>query len=62
MEAVGGAVVRLDLVKFFLLVGWEIGMITDKQYAHISAPLVAASKMLVGWKTYLENKTPPTNH
>jgi hypothetical protein len=56
--AVAGAVVRLDLVKFFLLVAWEIDMITDKQYAHISEPLVEASKMLVGWKDYLEKKTP----
>lgn len=58
--AVESAVVRLDSVKFFLLVGWEISMITDKQYAHISAPLVEASKMLVGWKEYLEKKTLPS--
>lgn len=57
--AVENAVVRLDLAKFFLLVAWEISMLTDKQYAHISTPLVEASKMLVGWKEYLEKKTPP---
>lgn len=57
--AVDNALVRLDLVKFFLLVAWEIDMITDKQYAHLSAPLVEASKMLTGWKAYLEKKTPP---
>ena len=60
VEVVEKAVVRLDLVKFFLLISWEIGMLTDKQYAQISAPLVAASKMLVGWKAYLEKKTPPS--
>ncbi|MBI5004001.1 four helix bundle protein [Candidatus Kaiserbacteria bacterium] len=58
VTAIEAAVVRLDLVKFFLLVGWEIDMVTDKQYAHLSAPLVEASKMLVGWKEYLETKTP----
>ena len=58
IAAVDSAVIRLDLVKFFLLIAWEIGMITDKQYAHLSAPLVEASKMLVGWKAYLEKKTP----
>ena len=56
--AIQAAVVRLDLVKFFLLVGWEINMITDKQYAHVSAPLVEASKMLVGWRESVEKKTP----
>ncbi|MEK7109099.1 MAG: four helix bundle protein [Patescibacteria group bacterium] len=58
ISAVESAVVRLDLVKFFLLVAWEIDMLTDKQYARLSAPLVESSKMLVGWKTYLEKKTP----
>jgi len=59
VEAVDSAMVRLDLVKFFLLIAWEIEMLTDKQYAKLSAPLVEASKMLVGWKAYLEKKTPP---
>jgi hypothetical protein len=58
VTAIEAAVVRLDLVKFFLLVGWDIGMITDRHYAHVSAPLVEASKMLVGWKEYMEKKTP----
>lgn len=58
ITTVEGAVVRLDLVKFFLLIAWEIDMLTDKQYAQLSAPLVDASKMLVGWKEYLEKKTP----
>lgn len=60
-EVIGNAVVRLDSVKFFLLVGWEVDMLTDKQYARLSAPLVEASKMLVGWKEYVEKKTPPPN-
>ncbi len=59
MVAVEHAVVRLDIVKFFLLVSWEIEMITDKQYVHISTPLSEASKMLVGWKDYMEKKTLP---
>ena len=59
ITAIGSAVVRLDLAKFFLLVAWEIGMLTDKQYAHLSAPLVEASKMLFGWKEYEEKKTAP---
>ena len=58
VAAIEASIVRLDLVKFFLLIGWEIDMITDKQYSHVSAPLVEASKMLVGWKEYMEKKTP----
>ena len=57
--ALDTAITKLDLVKFFLLVGWNIKLLTDKQYAQISPPLIDASKMLAGWKTYLEKKTPP---
>lgn len=56
--AIEAAAVRLDVVKFFLLVSWEISMITDKQYARLSAPLVEASKMLIGWMEYVKKKTP----
>ena len=58
-SAVITAITKLDLAKFFLQVGWEGGMLDDKQYARVSEPLVEASKMLVGWKEYLEKKTPP---
>ncbi|HEY4517357.1 MAG TPA: four helix bundle protein [Candidatus Paceibacterota bacterium] len=51
------AIVRLDAVKFFVLVGWETGMLTDKQHIALSEPLVEASKMLAGWKLYLQKKT-----
>ena len=57
-KTLDAAVTKLDLVKFFLLIGWEVEMITDKQYAHLLPPVVEASKMLVGWKAYLEKKTP----
>jgi hypothetical protein len=33
-------------------------MLTDAQYAQLSEYLVEASKMLVGWKHYIEKKTP----
>lgn len=52
------ALARLDLAKFFLVIGWEMKMLTDAQYSQLSEYLVEASKMLVGWKNYLEKKTP----
>ena len=56
--AIETALARLDLAKFFLIIGWEMKMMTDAQYAQLSEYLVEASKMLVGWKNYLEKKTP----
>lgn len=58
IAAIEAALARLDLAKFFLIIGWEMKMLTDSQYAQISEYLVEASKMLVGWKNYLEKKTP----
>lgn len=51
------AITRLDAAKFLLLVGWECGAITNAQHMHIVGLLADASKMLVGWKLYLEKKT-----
>ena len=52
------SIARLDATKFFLLVGWESDAITNAQYLRIAGLLVDASKMLVGWRAYLEKKTP----
>ncbi len=56
--AIETALARLDLAKFFLVIGWEMKMLTDAQHAQLSEYLVEASKMLVGWKQYVEKKTP----
>ena len=58
ITAVETAIGRLDLAKFFLIIAWETKILTDSQYAQISEYLVEASKMLVGWKAYIEKKTP----
>lgn len=58
IAAIEAALARLDLAKFFLVIGWEMKMLTDSQYAQLSEYLVEASKMLVGWKNYSEKKTP----
>lgn len=52
------SIARLDTAKFLLLVGWEGNAITNAQYMRITSLLVEASKMLVGWRLYLEKKTP----
>jgi hypothetical protein len=59
MLALETAIGRLDLAKFFLLIAWEMAVLTDAQYRHISEHLVEASKMLTGWKSYSEKKTLP---
>ncbi|MEK7092859.1 MAG: four helix bundle protein, partial [Patescibacteria group bacterium] len=58
IAAIEAALAHLDLAKFFLVIAWEMKMLTDSQYAQLSEYLVEASKMLVGWKNYIEKKTP----
>ena len=58
LEALDISIARLDVAKFFLLVGWESDTITNAQHLHITCLLVDASRMLVGWRLYLEKKTP----
>ena len=58
LDALEASVAKLDAAKFFLLVGWESDAITNSQHMRIAELLIDASKMLVGWKAYLEKKTP----
>ncbi|MBI5645183.1 four helix bundle protein [Candidatus Kaiserbacteria bacterium] len=57
ISSLEAAIARLDLAKFFLIIAWEMSVLTDAQYARISEYLIEASKMLVGWKNYIEKKT-----
>lgn len=58
IEALETSIARLDSAKFFLLVGWESGAITNAQHLRIAGLLIDASKMLVGWRSYLQKKPP----
>ncbi len=43
------AITRVDTVKVFLQVLWEIKLLDTKQYAEISEKLSEVGKMLGGW-------------
>ena len=51
---------KIDALKFFLKVLWEIKALENKQYNSISLPLVEVGKMAGGWLTSLKKETPPT--
>ena len=52
------AIVKLDLLKFFLQISWEIKALDNKKYIALSEPLHEIGRMLGGWKKGLESKTP----
>lgn len=45
--------VKLDTLKLFLQITWELKAIDNKRFASISALLVEVGKMLGGWKKSL---------
>ena len=51
---------KIDAVKFFLKLLWEIKLLDSKKYAAISTSLVEIGKMAGGWLTSLKKETPPT--
>ena len=52
------AISKLDGVKFFLQLTWENKCLSDEQFASLSQKLQRVGRMLQGWKTGLEKKTP----
>lgn len=50
---------KLDLVKFFLQVLWEIGALDNKKYIVMSEPLERVGRMLGGWIRQIAS--PPGN-
>ena len=49
---------KLDVLKFFLQIGWELKVLDTKKYAELSHALNEVGKMLGGWRRGLESKTP----
>ena len=58
-SAIQRASVRLDTLKFFLQIGWELKALDNKRFAELSQPLVEVGKMLGGWKKQLIKEAPP---
>jgi len=44
-----GASLKLDLLKFFLQIGWEIKSLDNRKYILLSEKLEEVGKMLGGW-------------
>lgn len=50
---------KLDLLKFFMQIAWEIRCLDHKKYAALSVPLNEIGKMIGGWLKQLQIKQPP---
>lgn len=55
MEIIVKACVRLDSLKYFLKIAWELKTMDNKKYLAISNSLNEVGKMLGGWKKQMQN-------
>ena len=53
------AIGKLDTLKFFLQISWEIQMLDNKKYIVLSKPLDEIGRMLGGWLRQLQLKPNP---
>jgi hypothetical protein len=44
------AILKLDLLKYFMQIAWELRAMDNKKFAELSAPLVEVGRMLGGWQ------------
>jgi len=56
------AVAKLDLLKLFLQISWEIKAIDNTKYAMLSEPLEEVGRMLGGWVRQTASRTQPAGH
>lgn len=52
---VARASTKLDALKFFLQVAWELKLLDNKRYISLSEQLAEVGKMLGGWRKQLRN-------
>jgi hypothetical protein len=52
------AVTKLDLLKFFLQIAWEIKALDNKKFILLSEKLNEVGKMLGGWYRQLSRENP----
>lgn len=52
------AITGIDLLKFLLRVAWELKILDDKKYTHLSEEINEVGRQVGGWKKGIQTKTP----
>lgn len=59
LSVVERASTKLDALKFFLQIAWEMKVLDTRKYSQLTPPLVEVGKMLGGWRKQLMKNNPP---
>jgi len=60
LSTIETAIKKLDLLKFFLRISWELKVLDSQKFIFLSEKLQEIGRMLGGWRKGLQNKTPAT--
>jgi hypothetical protein len=52
------SIIKLDTLKFFLQISWEIKALDDKKYVLLSEKLFEVGRMLGGWNRQIARENP----
>ncbi len=58
-DIVNRACVKLDTLKYFLQIAWELQAIDTRRFTLLSTTISESGKMLGGWRKQLTKETPP---
>ena len=58
LSRIESASIKLDLLKFFLKISWEIQALDNKKYATLSEKLDEIGRMIGGWSKQIKEKFP----
>jgi len=59
LSCIENAGIKLDMLKFFLRVAWDIKALDNKKYTAISARLSEIGRMLGGWSKQVREQLSP---
>jgi DNA-binding transcriptional regulator/RsmH inhibitor MraZ len=57
LQTLSKTILKLDALKFFLMISWEVKLLDNKKYIILSEHLQELGRMIGGWKKGLETKT-----
>ncbi len=58
LPIVNRAIGKLDLLKAFIQIAWEVKCLDHKQFAALASPLNGIGKDIGGWRKDLQKKAP----
>lgn len=57
IDLLGEAIIKIDSLRFFIQLGWELKLLPTKSFAYLGSEIEEIGKMIGGWRKGLIAKT-----